>query len=110
MRICTLDGNSITDKKTLHDILAAALQLPDWYGRNLDALYDCLTDMKEEVEILILNAENLEAHLGAYARSLANVIGKASLENPRINITGSLPPHGPCLPSAPQGPGDIFRL
>ena len=71
MRICILDGNLITDKKLLHDTLSASLLLPDWYGRNLDALYDCLTDIQEETEIQILNPESLEAHLGSYALSVA---------------------------------------
>ena len=29
----------------LHDILASALGFPDYYGKNLDALYDMLTDL-----------------------------------------------------------------
>ena len=36
MRICILDGETILDKDMLHDTLAAALDFPDWYGRNLD--------------------------------------------------------------------------
>ena len=36
-----LDGNLI--KQRGHDYLAEALNLPDYYGKNLDALYDCLT-------------------------------------------------------------------
>lgn len=85
MLICILDGKYISDKKTLHDTLAADLQFPDWYGRNLDALYDCLTDMQEEARIQILNADSLEANLGGYARSLADVLLDASGRNPNIN-------------------------
>ena len=55
MRICILDGETILDKDMLHDTLAAALDFPDWYGRNLDALYDCLTDLAEEKEIRFRN-------------------------------------------------------
>jgi hypothetical protein len=39
---------SLSDTKSvpeLLDALAAALAFPDWFGRNLDALMDCLTDM-----------------------------------------------------------------
>lgn len=84
MLTCILDGTQITDKKMLHDILAASLQLPDWYGRNLDALHDCLTDIQEAVEIQIVNMEKMEEHLGGYARTLAGIIHEASRENPKI--------------------------
>lgn len=33
------------DKLSTLDAIAAALSFPDWFGRNLDALYDCLTDL-----------------------------------------------------------------
>lgn len=84
MHICILDGNCIINKETLHDTLAASLPLPNWYGRNLDALYDCLTDLQEETMIQILNMDALEAHLGSYAHALDRVLRNASCENPRI--------------------------
>lgn len=70
MRICILDGEMIKDKEMLHDILADTLNLPDWYGRNLDALHDCLTDIREETEIRIQNESALADHLGNYASAL----------------------------------------
>lgn len=33
------------DKMSTLDAIAEALAFPDWFGRNLDALYDCLTDL-----------------------------------------------------------------
>ncbi|KAA9158610.1 barstar family protein [Amycolatopsis acidicola] len=33
------------DKLSTMDAIAAALSFPDYFGRNLDALYDCLTDL-----------------------------------------------------------------
>lgn len=86
MLICILDGNNITDKKTLHDTLAGSLRLPDWYGRNLDALYDCLSDIQEETEIRILHGEALEDHLGNYGKALRKAVRGACRENPRIHF------------------------
>jgi RNAse (barnase) inhibitor barstar len=40
-----LDGNDVLDKLSAMDAIAAALSFPDYFGRNLDALYDCLTDL-----------------------------------------------------------------
>ena len=45
-----LDGNLI--KKEGHDYLKEALNLPDYYGKNLDALYDCLTEIECEIELV----------------------------------------------------------
>ncbi|MEU6646501.1 barstar family protein [Saccharomonospora sp. NPDC046836] len=40
-----LDGRALGDKLSTLDAIAAALSFPDYFGRNLDALYDCLTDL-----------------------------------------------------------------
>ena len=32
-----------------------ALELPEWYGRSLDALYDCLTDLSVPTTIHVEN-------------------------------------------------------
>jgi len=43
-----------------HDYLKELLELPDYYGKNLDALYDCLSEI-DYLEVLIIYAE--EANL-----------------------------------------------
>lgn len=40
-----LDLAGVADKAAFMDRCAAALRLPDWFGRNWDALADCLTDL-----------------------------------------------------------------
>jgi RNAse (barnase) inhibitor barstar len=40
-----LDARSFADQELLHDELAFKLGLPGWYGRNLDALLDCLSSI-----------------------------------------------------------------
>ena len=44
-----LDGKLI--KKEGHDYLKEALNFPDYYGKNLDALYDCLCEIGIETQI-----------------------------------------------------------
>lgn len=41
----TVRGERLADKLAVLDAIAAALAFPEWFGRNLDALYDCLTDL-----------------------------------------------------------------
>lgn len=40
----SLDLSGARDKSAFMDRCARALDLPDWFGRNWDALADCLTD------------------------------------------------------------------
>ena len=57
-----LDGTIILDREMLHDTLATGLRLPPWYGRNLDALYDCLTDVQEETVVILRDQAALDIH------------------------------------------------
>lgn len=40
-----VDGAAVRTKAEALDAIAAAMSFPDWFGRNLDALYDSLTDL-----------------------------------------------------------------
>ena len=80
-----LNGSEITSKDELHDLLARELAFPEWYGRNLDALYDCLTDRTEDAAITLLEAHALEEHLGRYARSFIRTLKDIAAENPHIH-------------------------
>lgn len=51
-----LDAKLLDCRETAHPYLKEMLGLPDHYGCNLDALYDCLTDLGE-TEICFENAE-----------------------------------------------------
>lgn len=86
MRICVLDGEEIRDKEKLHEMLAEALKFPNWYGKNLDALYDCLTDGQEETEIVVRNRELLREHLGRYAELFLKVLFQAEQERAHIHL------------------------
>lgn len=40
-----LDLTGVTDRQVFMDRCTERLHLPDWFGRNWDALADCLTDL-----------------------------------------------------------------
>ena len=48
MTTFTFDLEKINSKEDFHTQLAKALQLPDYYGSNLDAMIDCLRDILDQ--------------------------------------------------------------
>ncbi|MCQ4080131.1 barstar family protein [Streptomyces sp. RB6PN25] len=44
MTVVVLDLDGVTDKAAFMDRCARSLRFPEWFGRNWDALLDCLTD------------------------------------------------------------------
>ena len=45
MKTVTLALARMQSIRQLHKYLRTELELPDYYGENLDALYDCLTEV-----------------------------------------------------------------
>jgi len=74
MRIIILDGTRFTDRKSTHNYLHSALQLPDWYGRNLDALADCIGEWRSDTLLILQHPEAVERQLGDYGTKLLTVL------------------------------------
>lgn len=81
MKTVILNGLRMTDRETAHSYLADKLDLPAYYGRNLDALADCLSEFCGGWEILLLHPEALTAQLGSYGEVLLEVFREFSEEN-----------------------------
>ena len=45
--VVRLDAGRITDWDSFHDVFAEAFGFPAFYGRNLDAWVDCMSDLDE---------------------------------------------------------------
>ena len=86
MRYVILDGAEIACIEDVHAAFAAALDFPDWYGNNFDALYDMLTVPREAVTVVLRRPTLLEAMLGRRYRTLLHVLRDAAEENPGILI------------------------
>lgn len=78
MKTYLLDGNDMTTKEAAHDELAAKLGLPADYGRNLDALRDCLRGLP--AGDIVLEHAPAFAQLGDYADKVLEVFTIATLE------------------------------
>ena len=73
MQTLMLSGSQYDSPEALHAALRAMLCLPDWYGRNADALYDCLSERTEPVSLWIASWGNEET--AAALRKVSRVIG-----------------------------------
>ena len=51
-----LDGKEMTGRKKMHSYLKEHLSFPDYYGNNMDAFWDCMTERRPG-DVVIINAE-----------------------------------------------------
>ena len=81
-----LDCRKMTDKQATHAYLKQALALPDYYGNNLDSLYDLMTDREEETVLVLGYWRQLGLLLGDYGISLLETLREASESHPKVEI------------------------
>lgn len=82
----TLEGARMTDRAGAHDHLKERLELPEWYGRNLDALYDLLTAWGSPAEIVVRDPAAIQENLGRYGTALLGTLQDAAENNPNLTI------------------------
>lgn len=85
MKESIIHGNTVGSWDALYQKLAADLQFPEWFGGNLDALYDCLTEV-DDAQLTIYQWNALADTLGEKALTLKRVLLDAGLENPRLIV------------------------
>jgi RNAse (barnase) inhibitor barstar len=81
-RTLSLDSTGVSSVAEFYDELAASWQLPTWFGRNLDALFDALGDLTTEPTILVWSglrqlAEIDPIHASAVLDVLRDAAGQA---------------------------------
>jgi RNAse (barnase) inhibitor barstar len=65
MRTYVIDGNKFNWVESFYDEAIRVFTLPDYFGRNLDALYECLLDIDDEIEIVWENSSKSKFELAA---------------------------------------------
>ena len=84
MEYC-IDCAKVDDPKELHRRIADCLSFPEWYGHNLDALYDLLTEIGSPTHLILHGWDDSLP----FALGFRCVFEEAELENPDLIVTFS---------------------
>lgn len=84
MKKVILNCEKLLQRKQAHLYLAEMLNFPDYYGKNLDALYDCLTEVGEC--IIVLEGEDILRESEGYGAKVLKVIKEAAHANPGLQL------------------------
>ena len=83
MKSVILDAKKMLEKENMHEYFAKKFDLPEYYGKNLDALFDCLCEIKEPTLIKLKNENALEAGL---KESLTQLFYDVCNENEQVKF------------------------
>jgi len=86
MKKVTLHASKFSSEAELHDALAKALDFPEHYGKNLDALYDCLTDICDDTQIIVANPAGFLSRFDLRGPIFLRVLINAAEQNKHLNI------------------------
>lgn len=80
-------GARCASQETLHAFLKKKLDLPDYYGENLSALADCLSELSTPTRITIaINEVELEPGMQAYVLRFAQICAREALVNENLSL------------------------
>lgn len=85
MRKILLDFKVTSTPELVQDYLALSFDFPEHYGKNLDALYDMLTEMTEDTCVGIFKSEE-DRPIDPYLRRVRRVFMDAEQENPHLCV------------------------
>ena len=85
MRSDVIDLRGLASREALHARLREALAMPDWYGNNLDALRDVLTESAPR-ELVLRNADAADEGLRDYLAALRGMLADTAAETPGLVV------------------------
>jgi len=84
MNYVVIDCTKLVDEASVHDAFSQALEFPDYYGRNLDAMYDLLSS-SSELTLKLVNAQAI-GKLFRYGDNLMLTLRDAEQANPLFTL------------------------
>ena len=78
--------DNVTTKMQFHEKIRETIPCPEYYGGNLDALYDVLTDRLEPLEIKLEYANELKEILCGYGEAFIETLQDAAASCNNISL------------------------
>ena len=78
MKIIILDGMFMLTVEEAHAYMARELGFPDYYGGNLDALWDELSTIGEPLLVRLIDVQSIHENLGEYGQTLIDTFLEAA--------------------------------
>ncbi len=85
METVVLNGRKMRSREQAHLYLKEKLAFPEYYGKNLDALWDMLTQLGE-IQLCIKHSGTMLADLQGYGVQLLQTFYEAAAENERLQV------------------------
>ena len=85
-KVFYIDLKGVITRDELHEKLAKELPLPDYYGHNLDALYDVFTEQADGWNVIFYNCDNIKAEMPEYFGNLRRMCQRAVADGDGLNI------------------------
>ena len=82
-----IDGAEMFTKEKAHEYLREKLHFPDYYGNNLDGLWDVLSTIDSDTQIIMKNRDQLMKALPEYGEKLINTFVDAALANEKLVLS-----------------------
>ena len=79
-----LDPENLRDKESMSLYMKKAMDLPEWFGSNLDALADALSEIADNTVFEVKIADREEFAEDGYPKKVLKVISRAVSENPHL--------------------------
>lgn len=84
-----LDGNKMKSKDEIHPYLKQRFNFPDYYGHNLDGLYDLLSTFNDEdavLNIVVIQVGQLLAAQPEYGNQLLQTLLDSASVNYKVKV------------------------
>lgn len=87
MNVIALDFSGADSLWELHECLKEAFHLPDYYGHNMDALWDCLhCAFAEPTTIVLRNVSAIPAELKKTAKIMLKLFGELEDQDQEVSV------------------------